>query len=34
VTYLPDHFFNQSVEIKFDPNDETLVNPDFFKAQE
>jgi len=33
VTYLPDQFFNQSVEIKFDPDDKTLVNPDFFKVQ-
>jgi tripartite ATP-independent transporter DctM subunit len=33
VTYLPDHFFNQSVEMERDPNDESVVNPDFFKPQ-
>jgi tripartite ATP-independent transporter DctM subunit len=31
VTYLPDVFFNQSVVIPFDPNDESIVNPDIFK---
>ncbi len=31
VTYLPDQFFGQAKEIPFDPNDPTLVNPDFFK---
>lgn len=31
VTYLPDQFFNQSEEIKYDPKDESVVNPDFFK---
>jgi hypothetical protein len=30
---LPDHFFNQSVEMERDPNDESVVNPDFFKPQ-
>ncbi len=33
VTYLPDQFFGQAKEIPFDPNDPTLVNPDFFKQQ-
>jgi tripartite ATP-independent transporter DctM subunit len=33
VTYLPDQFFNQAVEMERDPNDETIVNPDFFKEQ-
>ena len=32
VTYLPDHFFNQAVEIERDPNDASIVNPDFFKV--
>ena len=32
VTYLPDQFFNQSVEQERDPNDESVVNPDFFKT--
>ncbi len=31
VTYLPDQFFNQAQEIKFDPNDESIVNPNIFK---
>jgi tripartite ATP-independent transporter DctM subunit len=31
VTYLPDQFFNQAQEIPFDPNDESVVNPDIFK---
>jgi tripartite ATP-independent transporter DctM subunit len=33
VTYLPDHFFNQSVELERDPNDASIVNPDFFNPQ-
>ena len=33
VTYLPEVFFDQSVEIERDPNDESVVNPDFFKQQ-
>ena len=33
VTYLPDQLFNQSVEMERDPNDESVVNPDFFKQQ-
>jgi tripartite ATP-independent transporter DctM subunit len=32
VTYLPDVFFNKPVEIPFDPNDESIVNPDIFKS--
>jgi tripartite ATP-independent transporter DctM subunit len=32
VTYLPDQFFGQAKDIPFDPNDPTLVNPDFFKV--
>ena len=32
VSYLPDQFFNQSVEQERDPNDESVVNPDFFKT--
>jgi tripartite ATP-independent transporter DctM subunit len=32
VTYLPDQFFGQPKDIPFDPNDPTLVNPDFFKV--
>jgi tripartite ATP-independent transporter DctM subunit len=31
VTYLPDQFFGQPVDIPFDPNDESIVNPDIFK---
>jgi tripartite ATP-independent transporter DctM subunit len=31
VTYLPDQFFNQAQDIPFDPNDESVVNPDIFK---
>jgi tripartite ATP-independent transporter DctM subunit len=31
VTYLPDHFFNQAVEIEIDPNDESIVDPNVFK---
>lgn len=33
VTYLPDQFFNQAVEIERDPNDASIVNPDFFKTE-
>jgi tripartite ATP-independent transporter DctM subunit len=33
VTYLPDQFFNQAEEMERDPNDESIVNPDFFKEQ-
>ncbi|MCU0763853.1 MAG: TRAP transporter large permease subunit [Hydrogenophaga sp.] len=33
VTYLPDQFFNQAVEIERDPNDTSIVNPDFFKTE-
>jgi TRAP-type mannitol/chloroaromatic compound transport system permease large subunit len=33
VTYLPEVFFEQSVEMERDPNDESVVNPDFFKQQ-
>jgi hypothetical protein len=32
VTYLPDQFFNQAVEIPYDPNDSSVVNPDIFKT--
>jgi tripartite ATP-independent transporter DctM subunit len=32
VTYLPEVFFDQSVEMERDPNDESVVNPDFFKT--
>jgi tripartite ATP-independent transporter DctM subunit len=32
VTYLPDLFFNKPVDIPFDPNDESIVNPDIFKS--
>lgn len=32
VTYLPDLFFNQAQEIEFDPNDESVVNPDIFRT--
>jgi tripartite ATP-independent transporter DctM subunit len=31
ITYLPDQFFNQITETPFDPNDESVVNPDIFK---
>ncbi len=31
VTYLPDLFFNQATEIPYDPTDESVVNPNFFK---
>jgi tripartite ATP-independent transporter DctM subunit len=33
VTYLPDHFFNQAEEIARDPNDKSIVDPDFFKVK-
>jgi tripartite ATP-independent transporter DctM subunit len=32
VTYLPDVFFGQPAEIPYDPNDESVVNPDIFKS--
>lgn len=32
VFYLPDLFFNQPVDIPYDPNDESIVNPDIFKS--
>ena len=32
VTYLPDQFFNQAVEIEYDPTDESVVNPNIFKS--
>jgi tripartite ATP-independent transporter DctM subunit len=32
VTYLPDVFFSQPEEIPYDPNDESVVNPDIFKT--
>ena len=32
VTYLPDVFFNKPVDIPFDPNDGSIVNPDIFKS--
>jgi tripartite ATP-independent transporter DctM subunit len=31
VTYLPDQFFNQAVEIQYDPTDESVVDPNIFK---
>jgi tripartite ATP-independent transporter DctM subunit len=31
VTYLPDHFFNQVEEVPYDPNDESVVDPNIFK---
>jgi len=31
VTYLPDQFFNQPTEIKYDPTDESVVDPNIFK---
>jgi len=33
VTYLPNAFFDQATEIPYDPNDPSVVNPDFFKAK-
>ncbi len=33
VTYLPDHFFNQAEEIERDPNDTSIVDPNFFNQQ-
>jgi tripartite ATP-independent transporter DctM subunit len=32
VTYLPDVFFNQAVEIPVDPNDSSVVDPSIFKS--
>jgi tripartite ATP-independent transporter DctM subunit len=32
VTYLPDVFFNQAVEIPIDPNDSSVVDPSIFKG--
>jgi tripartite ATP-independent transporter DctM subunit len=32
VTYLPDVFFNQAVEIPIDPNDSSVVDPSIFKS--
>jgi hypothetical protein len=29
---LPEVFFDQSVEMERDPDDESVVNPDFFKT--
>jgi tripartite ATP-independent transporter DctM subunit len=31
VTYLPDQFFNQVEEVPYDPNDESVVDPNVFK---
>ena len=31
VTYLPDQFFGQAQEIPYDPNDESVVDPNIFK---
>jgi tripartite ATP-independent transporter DctM subunit len=31
VTYLPEQFFSQPADIKYDPDDESIVNPDVFK---
>jgi tripartite ATP-independent transporter DctM subunit len=31
VTYLPDQFFNQAVEIPYDPTDESVIDPNIFK---
>jgi len=31
VTYLPDVFFNQETEIPYNPDDPSVVDPDFFK---
>lgn len=31
VTYLPDQFFNQVEEVPYDPNDESVVDPNIFK---
>ncbi|MGE5160443.1 MAG: TRAP transporter large permease [Betaproteobacteria bacterium] len=31
VTYLPNEFFSTETEIPYDPNDPSVVNPDFFK---
>ena len=33
VTYLPDLFFNQDAAAPIDPNDDSVVNPDFFKTK-
>ena len=32
VTYLPDQFFNQATEIKYDPTDESVVDHNIFKT--
>lgn len=32
VTYLPDQFFGQAQEIPYDPNDESVVDPNIFKS--
>jgi tripartite ATP-independent transporter DctM subunit len=32
VTYLPDQFFGQAEEIPYDPNDESVVDPNIFKS--
>ncbi len=31
VTYLPDAIFGQPADIPYDPDDKSVVNPDFFK---
>jgi tripartite ATP-independent transporter DctM subunit len=31
VTYLPNAFFDQATEIPYNPDDPSVVNPDFFK---
>ena len=31
VTYLPDAVFGQPADIPYDPDDKSVVNPDFFK---
>jgi tripartite ATP-independent transporter DctM subunit len=33
VTYLPNEFFDQAEEIPYNPDDPSVVNPDFFKTK-
>ena len=33
VTYLPNAFFDQAADIPYNPDDPSVVNPDFFKTK-
>jgi hypothetical protein len=33
VTYLPNEFFDSAADIPYNPDDPSVVNPDFFKTK-